>query len=85
MRVKLLCNLGTNDFPATPFRDGEEHDVTDDLGMKLVRRKLALDVTPQPAPPVVETAEQLRETPVEKPVPSVPLAKFQHHKNKEPK
>lgn len=46
MKVRLLCNLGTNDFPHTPFKEGEEPEVADDLGAKLVRAKLAIDITP---------------------------------------
>lgn len=61
MRIKVLTNLGTNDFPETPFKEGEEHDVTDELGGKLVRLRLAVDVTPPPTPkpiPVVATKQE---------------------------
>lgn len=49
MKVRLLCNLGTNDFPLTPFEEGEEPEVSDDLGTRLVRAKLAVDITPPAA------------------------------------
>ncbi len=48
MVVQLLTNLGSNDFPGYPFKDGETHEVTDLFGAKLVRLKLAVDVTPAP-------------------------------------
>ena len=52
MLVKLLTNLGSNDFPGMPFLDGEKHDVSDEVGAKLVRLRLATDVTPPPKPAV---------------------------------
>jgi len=48
MRVKILLNLGSNDFPGHPYLEGEEHEVVDRLGAKLVRCGLAVDVTPPP-------------------------------------
>lgn len=50
MRVKLLTNLGSNDFPDHPFMDGEEYDVSAELGAKLLALRLAVDVTPEPVP-----------------------------------
>jgi len=47
MRVKLLTNLGSNDFPEHRFLEGEEHEIDDSTGGKLVAKKLAVDVTPQ--------------------------------------
>ena len=61
MKVKLLTNLGSNDFPGFPFLDGDEHEVTDELGAKLVRLKLAVEILPPPAkpapPPVAEAVK----------------------------
>jgi hypothetical protein len=61
MRIKVLCNLGTNDFPETPFLDGEEHEVNQELGEKLVRLRLAVDITPPPAQkePPAETPNEI--------------------------
>ena len=70
MRIKLLCNLGTNDFPETPFKDGEEHEVSDQLGRSLVAQRLAKDITPAAAPeaePVVVKEEPKPEPVAEKP------------------
>lgn len=46
----MMANLGTSEFPDSPFLDGEEHDVSDALGNQLVRRNLAEDITPEPIP-----------------------------------
>lgn len=45
MKVTLLTNLGSNDFPEHPFLEGETHEVTDEIGTRLVRGRLAVDVT----------------------------------------
>lgn len=63
MRIKCRTNLGSNDFPGMPFLEGEEHDVTDIVGAKLVTLRLADDVTPLPEPVAVEAkldAEAIR-------------------------
>ena len=52
MKIKLLCNLGTNDYPDTPLQEGE-HDVPDNLANKLIARKLAVAIE-QPKPPEVK-------------------------------
>jgi hypothetical protein len=54
MIVKLKTNLGSNDFPDMPFLEGEEHEVSEAAGQKLVRLKLADDVTPPPKPVVAK-------------------------------
>jgi hypothetical protein len=69
MRIKVLTNLGTNDFPESPFKDGEEHEVNDELGSKLIRLRLAVDITPPPAPKVV--AVKAVEPPLPAPIPVV--------------
>jgi hypothetical protein len=56
--VKLKTNLGSNDFPGMPFLEGEKREVTDDIGQKLVRLKLAEDVTPPPEPPKAAKPER---------------------------
>lgn len=45
MKVTLLTNLGSNDFPGHPFLEGETHEVTTEVGTRLVRGRLAVDVT----------------------------------------
>lgn len=42
MKVQLICNLGSIEFPDTPYKDGEIRDVQDKLGEKLVKRGLAV-------------------------------------------
>lgn len=69
MQVKLLTNLGKNQFPDTPYQEGEQHEVSDQLGAILLRRSLAVEITPEPskkpepviespAPVVVDTAKE---------------------------
>jgi hypothetical protein len=83
MRVKLLCNLGTNDYQSTPFKDGEEHEVDPDFGAILVSRGHAVDITPPPvaapvaAPVVVETVEVVAPA-----GPDKPKDKFQRMRGK---
>lgn len=48
MKVKILLNLGTREFPDTPYQAGEEPNVSRDLGELLIRRGLAVDITPAP-------------------------------------
>jgi hypothetical protein len=60
MLVRVTMNLGTNEFPDSPFLEGEEHEVTETLGNVLVQRNLAVDITPATIPvpkqePAVET------------------------------
>lgn len=63
MRIKVTTNLGTNEFPDSPFLDGEEHDVNERLGELLVRRNLAVEITPLPKPiPVIPKQEPAVET-----------------------
>lgn len=52
MRIKVLANLGTSEFPDSPFKEGEEHEVSETLGSLLVRRRLADDITPPDPIPV---------------------------------
>lgn len=70
MKVKLKCNLGTNDFPDSPLPEGE-HEVTDTFGAKLVALKLAEDITPAKLPPVVVAVTEVAEQPVIKSTPAV--------------
>ena len=63
MKIKLLTNLGSNDFPGTPFKDGEEHEVADELGRSLVSQRLALDITPVAAP-AAPAAKETKPEPV---------------------
>jgi len=63
MRIQVTTNLGTNEFPDSPFLDGEEHDVNERLGELLVRRNLAVDITPPSKPiPVIPKQEPAGET-----------------------
>jgi hypothetical protein len=45
MKVRILTNLGTNDFPEHPFLDGEEHDVPDEVASKMFRMGVAARVS----------------------------------------
>ena len=63
MKVKLLANLGTIEFPATPYKDGEIHAVPKALGERLVSRHLAVVVEEEP---IEEAAPApIRKKPVE--------------------
>jgi hypothetical protein len=76
MLVKLLTNLGSNDWPDLPFLDGETREVSDGIGAKLLAQKLATAVQPTkdkdpPAKPAVVESE------IETPKASPPPAKHQ--------
>jgi hypothetical protein len=45
MLVKVLLNLGTNDFPDSPLQEGE-HDLPDAFAARLIAEKLAVAVKP---------------------------------------
>lgn len=59
MKVKLLTNLGTMEFPDTPYKDGDIHAVPKKLGEMLVKRHLAAVVEEDepPAPPAEKEPE----------------------------
>lgn len=61
MRLKVLMNLGTNEFPDNPFKAGEEQDVSDDLAKVLILRNLAVEIplkaVPPAAPPLSVTEQ----------------------------
>lgn len=46
MQIEVLVNLGTNDFPETPFKEGMKPTVSEQLGRKLVSLGYAKDITP---------------------------------------
>lgn len=54
MNVKILTNLGSQDYPDCPYLEGECHDVSEVLGLRLVRNKhavaIAAEETPAPKP-----------------------------------
>lgn len=41
MKLKVLVNLGTSEFPQTPFAADSVHEVDERLGNKLLARRLA--------------------------------------------
>lgn len=51
MKVRIRTNLGSAEFPGKPWKFGEEHDVSDDVGKSLVARGVAecIDTAVQPA------------------------------------
>lgn len=57
MRVKILTNLGSVEFPENRYLENEEHEVPDSFGERLVKRKLAVNVTPPPVLGVAETPD----------------------------
>lgn len=65
MKVKLIANLGTIEFPETPFKDGETHEVNTKLGEKLVKRGLAVALPEEPA--AEEPMKPLKPAAVSKP------------------
>ena len=54
MKVKILTNLGSQDYPDCPYMEGECHEVEEALGLKLLRNRhaaaVAADETPAPKP-----------------------------------
>jgi hypothetical protein len=64
MFVNINTNLGTNDYPETSFLEGEVHEVSDDLGRKLVARKHASEVVPP------QSAQKPKVAEVEEPKPA---------------
>jgi len=50
MKVEVLVNLGTNDYPSTPYLAGETHEVSDALGELLVTKGHARAVASEPEP-----------------------------------
>lgn len=72
--VKLLTNLGSIEFPEHRFLEGEEHEVDDSFGERLVRRKLAVDITPPPAVVGEATEPELKAVPEEAQSPAKPHA-----------
>lgn len=69
MRVKAVCNLGTNDYsPDSALREGEEGDVEQSVGVKMVARGHAVEIEHVVAP--AEVAQEVPEQPaVDKPKP----------------
>ena len=46
MLLKIIANLGSADFPGSPFLEGETHDVAEPLASRLLRRRLAIRSEP---------------------------------------
>lgn len=53
MQIKLLTNLGSNDWPGLPWLEGETHEVNDLLGKRMIHARVAVEVEviPKPEPP----------------------------------
>jgi hypothetical protein len=62
-KIKILTNLGTNDFPESPYHEGQEPTVTQCLADKLIQLGLAtlIEVV---SPPVVEAQPPAEVVPV---------------------
>lgn len=78
MIVKATLNLGTDDYPLHPLKDGEEAEVTPQIGKLMVARGHAVEIVkPQPevvaAPEAVVSQEPVREA-ESLPVSSAPVA-----------
>lgn len=56
MQVKIKTNLGTNQFPEMPYRDGDLKEVSDDVGAMLVRKGWAEEVAQVKAVPRLDIA-----------------------------
>lgn len=69
MKVRILTNLGSVEFPDNRYLEGEEHEVEPSFGAQLVRRKLAVDITPSP---VVEVSQPVIGVATEPELKSVP-------------
>lgn len=69
MKVRILTNLGSVEFPDNRYLEGEEHEVDPSFGERLVRRKLAVDITPAP---VVEASQPVIGVAVEPELKAVP-------------
>lgn len=82
MLVKLLTNLGSHDYPDSPYLEGEEREVSGALAEKLLRNKHAIDVTPTPKP-VQSFAPQDKTVSQEQPVESVQPPAVPAKKSKE--
>lgn len=50
MKVEVLVNLGTNDYPGHPYLAGEIHEVTEAVGVKLVSNGHARAIVSEPEP-----------------------------------
>lgn len=83
MQVKIKTNLGTNQFPDMPYREGDVRDVPDEVGAFLVRKRWAEEVVQLKAVPPLEikasppvAAEQPAAVPAtETSTPEVPAVK----------
>lgn len=83
MQVKIKTNLGTNQFPDMPYREGDVKDVSDSVGAMLVKRGLADEIVQLKAVPPIEVkasppvAEQqpATELATETSTPEVPVVK----------
>ena len=60
MKVEVLVNLGTNEFPETPFCEGETHEVDGKLGAKLVAQRLAREIPEEPKADKFTTLRKLK-------------------------
>lgn len=64
MKLKILRNLGKNEFPSCPHKDGEVCEVEDAIAETLIARNLALQII-EPAkveePKPVEIEEPVKQ------------------------
>lgn len=65
MRIKALTNFGGNDYPDLPLQEGEEADVSDEIGSRIVARKHAVEVPAPPKPERKPTTPKAVEPPAE--------------------
>lgn len=63
MQVKLKTNLGTNQFPEMPYREGDLKEVADGVGALLIRKGWAEEVAQLKAVPKVDIAASETSTP----------------------
>lgn len=81
MRVRVKCNLGTDDFPDSPLTEGE-HEVSETFGAQLVGLKLADEVAAELPPVKVLPTEIKPQEPASVPEPEPKPAPIAADKSK---
>lgn len=79
MKVRILTNLGSQDYPDCPYLEGETHNVGEALAAKLIANRHAVKIDepkPEPAPVIAK---------LETPEPTAPKAVAPTAKTKTPK
>lgn len=73
MQIKILRNLGTNEFPEMPYAEDEIRDVSESVAGVLIRRALAEPIPLKAVPPVeLKAAEPITQKPHSAKAESIP-------------